>query len=555
MHLLSLCYYRMGISYSCKIALQTAIQYLDHLFDLDVNKPRQEECNLWDDDLFLCHYISGLLLMDDEKDEMALNEFNNAQKHMECSPGFLFFSVAQFCIDKAMLYKHMGKNREATELILRCREFCEKRGYIYKANMLSTFLERKEGMPMRWNVTLKGITLKQIDENITILATKRTYLKQKEYIDFLSVWQKTVDNYNDSVKGLIESSVSTFKHYFNMDYVLFIRFVNGVPKVKYDDCEIKLDKKMMATLIKFFQENRTEVITSRIESNYFEYRELIDTALCNKNINSVVFAPVYTNEKLDSIFVTYSILKDSWNSLNNKYAYNKDELPIFMFVFRELLAAIERLESRNEIESINKELKVVNDRLSQLAITDMLTGLLNRQGLSEKTEQLYGVDARIKRKNELTVMYADLDNFKYYNDTFGHDVGDIILCGFADIINKICDENEGFAIRYGGDEFMMIINSVDREKIDSIAKLVYSTIKEKDSFVPEVSEFLGEPVIIPQEKKLSCSMGIFFVPDVDKNEPKKSVYDAISRADEVLYHIKRTTKHRHVFYDDVKDLL
>ena len=340
-----------------------------------------------------------------------------------------------------------------------------------------------------------------------------------------------------------------------MDSVLFIRFVKGVPKVKYDDNPVPLDKNRLTTLVKFFKENRTEIITSKIESNYFEYSELIDTVLCNKNINSVVFAPVYTNERLDSIFVTYSLLKDSWNSLNNKYTYNKDELQIFMFVFRELLAAIERLEARNEIESINRELKKVNDRLSQLAITDMLTGLLNRQGLSEKTEQLYGADARVKRKNELTIMYADLDNFKYYNDTFGHDVGDIILCGFANIIKNICDENEGFAIRYGGDEFMMVINSIDREKIDSLAKLVYATIKEKDSFVPEVSEFLGERVVIPEEKKLSCSIGIFFVPKVEPNEPKKAVYDAISHADEVLYHIKRTTKHRHVFYDDVKDLL
>lgn len=553
--LLALCYYRMGISYSCKISLQTAVQYLDHLFNLDAEMERQEDCHLWDDDLFLCHYINALSLMDDEKYNKAYSEFKNAEKFIESSPGFLFFSATQFAVDKAILCKHMGRHKEADEIIIKCRDFCEQRGYIYKVNMLTTFLEKKEGLPMRWNVALKGITLKQIDENVAVIAAKNAYVKQKEYIDFLSIWQKTVDGCTDTVKELIETSISTFKHYFNMDYVLFIKFTSRGPKVRYDDSIIKLDKMKISHLVKFFEENRTEVITSRIETNYFEYRELIDTVLCNKNINSVVFAPIYNNERLESIFVTYSHLKDSWNSLNNKYTYNKDELPIFMFVFRELLASIERLEAKKEIESINSELKKVNDRLSQLAITDMLTGLLNRQGLSEMTEQLYGKDARVKRKNELTVMYADLDNFKYYNDTFGHDVGDIILCGFADIIEEICNKNNGFAVRYGGDEFMMIINTIDREKIDELAKLVYSTIKERDSFVPEVSETLGEPITIPEEKKLSCSLGIFFVPEVDKEEPKKSVHDAISRADEVLYYIKRTTKHRHVFFDDVKDLL
>lgn len=553
--LLALCYYRMGITYSCKIAVQSSMQYLDHLFTFDTEAPRQGDYYLWDDDLFLCHYINALIFMDDEKYEQALDEFNNAQKYMETSPGFLFFSVTQFCVDKALLYKHMGKHKEAENIIVKCREFCEERGYIYKVNMLTTFLDKKEGMPMRWNMTLKGITLSQIEDNVNALAVQYSYTRQKHHMEFLSIWQKNVDNYEDTPKKLIESSINTFKNYFNMDYVLFIRFENGVPKVKYDDSTTKLDKQKINYLVNFFAENRTEVVTSRTEINYFEYRNLIDNVLCNKRINSAIFAPIFTNEKQDSIFITYSVLKDSWNSLNNKVSYGKDELPMFMFVFRELLAAIERLEDKKEIESINKELKKVNDRLSQLAITDMLTGLLNRQGLSEKTEQLYGLDARVKRKNELTIMYADLDNFKYYNDTFGHDVGDIILCGFANIIKKICDENNGFAVRYGGDEFMLIINSVDREEIDRLAKLIYSTIKERDSFVPEVCEALGEEIVIPQERKLSTSIGIFFVPEVDKNEPKKSVYSAISRADEVLYHIKKTTKHRHVFYDDVKDLL
>ena len=339
-----------------------------------------------------------------------------------------------------------------------------------------------------------------------------------------------------------------------MDYVLFIRFENGVPVVKYDDSSTSMHEEQVNYVVNFFEDNRAEVITSRTEINYYEYRGLIDTVLCSDRINSVIFAPIYKNERLDSIFVTYSLLKESWNSLNGKIAYDKEDLPIFMFFFRELLATIERLEDKNEIAKINSKLHEANNRLSQLATTDMLTGLLNRQGLNEKIEQVYGANNTENRNNECTVMYIDLDNFKYYNDTFGHDIGDYVLCGFSDIIKNFCNNN-GFAIRYGGDEFILVINSVHREKIDELARLIYSNIDEVNGFEEEVGDRIGEKITIPKEKKLSASIGIFFITDIDKSKPTRALYKAINCADEVLNYIKKTEKHRYLFYDDVKDLL
>ena len=553
--LLTLCYYRMGVTYSSKITLQSSLQYLDHLFTTDVNAQRNNEFYLWDDDLFLCHYNNALMLMDDGKYEESLIEFNNAQKYMEVSPGFLFFSVTQFCIDKAILYRHMGRIAEAENIIEKGKQFCEEKGYILKSGMLSAFFDKIETTPMRYNLSPKGITLMQIESNVKSLAVKYSYKRQKHNMEFLSVWQKTADSYADTPEKLIETSINTFKNYFNMDYVLFIRYENGVPVVKYDDSSIVINKDKVARVVKFFEKNRTEVITSRTEINYYEYRGLIDTVLCSEKINSVIFAPIYKDEKLDSIFITYSVLKDSWNSLNSKIAYDRDELPIFMFFFRELLATIERLEDKMEIETINNRLKDANIRLSQLAVTDMLTGLLNRQGLSDKIDQMYSLDNRDNWGKEFSVMYIDLDNFKYYNDTFGHDIGDIILCGFSDIIRNICYKNDGFPIRYGGDEFILIINSADREKLDRIAKLIYSSIDERDGFETEVGDVIGEKITIPRERWLSTSIGIVSVTEFDDLEPRRAIYKAISCADKVLYHIKKTEKHRYLFYDDVKEIL
>ena len=64
-----------------------------------------------------------------------------------------------------------------------------------------------------------------------------------------------------------------------------------------------------------------------------------------------------------------------------------------------------------------------------------------------------------------SIMYLDLDHFKYYNDTFGHSVGDVIIKAFADIFRK-ASEGEGDVIRFGGDEFLIVIESAEKEKIN-----------------------------------------------------------------------------------------
>ena len=552
--LLTLCYYRMGVTYSSNMTLQSSLQYLDHLYTTDVNDERKDDFYLWDDDLFLCHYNNALILMDAKRYEESLNEFKIARKYIEASPGFMFFSVTQYCIDKATLYKRMGRKEEAENILEKCQQFCEEKGYGFKAEMISMYRNGNKTKPMAMKLPLLGITLMQIENNVKSLAVQYSYIRQKHNMEFLTVWQKTADSYDDTPEKFITTSINTFKNYFNMDYVLFIRFENGVPVVKYDDSSTSMHEEQVNYVVNFFEDNRAEVITSRTEINYYEYRGLIDTVLCSDRINSVIFAPIYKNERLDSIFVTYSLLKESWNSLNGKIAYDKEDLPIFMFFFRELLATIERLEDKNEIAKINSKLHEANNRLSQLATTDMLTGLLNRQGLNEKIEQVYGSNNTENRNNECTVMYIDLDNFKYYNDTFGHDIGDYVLCGFSDIIKNICNNN-GFAIRYGGDEFILVINSVHREKIDELARLIYSNIDEVNGFEEEVGDRIGEKIDIPKEKKLSASIGIFFITDIDKSKPTRALYKAINCADEVLYYIKKTEKHRYLFYDDVKDLL
>jgi diguanylate cyclase (GGDEF)-like protein len=74
----------------------------------------------------------------------------------------------------------------------------------------------------------------------------------------------------------------------------------------------------------------------------------------------------------------------------------------------------------------------MNDKLSYVALMDNLTGLYNRQGLQHNMDNMSEETDMFN-----VILYIDLDNFKYYNDNFGHEIGDLILVSFANMIKEI----------------------------------------------------------------------------------------------------------------------
>jgi diguanylate cyclase (GGDEF)-like protein len=109
-----------------------------------------------------------------------------------------------------------------------------------------------------------------------------------------------------------------------------------------------------------------------------------------------------------------------------------------------LMARVE--ESRQELRD--------NSRI------DPLTILLNRSALKEEADYLF--DVARQRGHGLMVVFADLDRFKTVNDTYGHAEGDRVLCSIAGIIRN-CIRDSDVAARYGGDEFVVLLQNVDEE--------------------------------------------------------------------------------------------
>ena len=133
-----------------------------------------------------------------------------------------------------------------------------------------------------------------------------------------------------------------------------------------------------------------------------------------------------------------------------------------------------------------------NDRLKIMAVKDQLTGIYNRQGLNEIFKGKF---------DQIAVIYADLDNFKYYNDTFGHEVGDLVLVQFAKLLGTATAEKAD-TVRYGGDEFLLIMYTEDKTLVEEAVRNIYHKLENFTELEEEISRKLGYSVEIPEEKKL-----------------------------------------------------
>ncbi|MBR1390002.1 MAG: GGDEF domain-containing protein, partial [Lachnospiraceae bacterium] len=135
----------------------------------------------------------------------------------------------------------------------------------------------------------------------------------------------------------------------------------------------------------------------------------------------------------------------------------------------------------------------------------------------------------------VAILYVDLDHFKYYNDTFGHDVGDVVLKEFSRVFLEVA-KDQGYVVRYGGDEFLIILNHTDVDGAKEVAENIYDRIR--DGFAEQLNAYVGRPIRIPKEMQISCSIGIVESEDA----AIEHVETALKRADEALYYMKRQGK-------------
>ncbi|MDR9829021.1 GGDEF domain-containing protein [Vibrio sp. FNV 38] len=110
----------------------------------------------------------------------------------------------------------------------------------------------------------------------------------------------------------------------------------------------------------------------------------------------------------------------------------------------------------------------------QSSITDEQTGLYNRRGLKELIPKL----VQPGRESNISILMADLDNFKKINDTFGHDQGDDVIKHFAQIIEETCRTSD-FCFRYGGEEFVVMLPRANKVQAVQVANRIRNYAKDR----------------------------------------------------------------------------
>lgn len=453
--------------------------------------------------------------------------------------GFQFFSYVQYHTAKANLFYKMERKDLAEKELGLALEYARVHKNVQKAIQLQNLLEGQNSIANRYDLRLQRLTMEEITQIIKQAGILRDYQDLKKQMQFLTIWQKIIAIDGKERDTLVDNALSVFSINANLDGIIFIKYYNGKPQILYKNTPIPLSDEMIPILEEYFSKHRSGFVTSKLQANYNEYHRVISLFGASK-VCSMLCTPFYANEKLDSIFVSYILMKDNWSSPINRYMLDESDYNIFTLVFQQLLDALAKLENDRKIQKINA-------KLERSAVTDFLTGLYNRDGFFRNVETMLERSLKEKCSMDMALIYLDLDNFKYYNDTFGHDVGDIVLKEIAIILKKI-SRNNGFATRFGGDEFLVTIMSAQRETAQKTATQIMEKIKEAQCFIPMIEEFLGEEVVIPENKKVSCSMGIVLRENIRE---KQEFGDIIKEADKALYDIKRTTKNNYRFADEI----
>jgi len=134
----------------------------------------------------------------------------------------------------------------------------------------------------------------------------------------------------------------------------------------------------------------------------------------------------------------------------------------------------ELVNLQRELAGRNAELAEANKQLESLATTDGLTGLKNHRAFQELLESEW---ARAERDGmPLSLLMMDVDQFKQFNDQYGHPAGDQVLKQVAQIVASECRVNS-VAARYGGEEFAVILPNCDRDGVQNVAERIRRTLE------------------------------------------------------------------------------
>lgn len=205
-----------------------------------------------------------------------------------------------------------------------------------------------------------------------------------------------------------------------------------------------------------------------------------------------------------------------------------------IYAYRIYYTSLSSIYDKMLIEQKNKQLETINKELDLLSMTDALTALGNRRYLDEAVKaplEKYGV-----HMGSLTVLLLDIDHFKRYNDHHGHQQGDVCLQAVSSILSSFAENNDFRAVRYGGEEFVLVMTGLSSDSITEKAEQIRKSIAT-----------LQIPDTLGNETSVTASIGVSF----HRSWKPDFLDTAIFEADQALYQAKQNGRNRVALFSDI----
>jgi|GEM_PF-3213058 len=211
----------------------------------------------------------------------------------------------------------------------------------------------------------------------------------------------------------------------------------------------------------------------------------------------------------------------------------------------ELKVNVEQFLTIQDLHDSSEKLQHDYETVKEVSLKDSLTGLKNRRFLNEiisdeidvflnqKSSIIKtGINKRSRTLGVYGIFIADIDHFKNVNDTHGHDAGDMVLQQLSDLLLHSIREDD-IAIRYGGEEFLIILKNSTADFLPEFAEKLRAAI--------EVFDFKLQNGFVLRQ---TCSIGFCGLPFDENNPDSIGMNDCISLADGALYYSKNNGRNR-----------
>ncbi len=433
-----------------------------------------------------CYNLLGIDALNHGSPELALDYFLTGIKYCDglegsSVPGFLEFNIGQIYYDSGNVKQAMKYIRSAYKNIRK-----NKKESLYYRNILYCYCFEADCY----------MQLNKPDSVAKCLLA----------IDKMEQDPKVNKEYISGMMGITAADIRARGYYFIGDMVKFQKYVS--------------------MLIKMIQNNKYPL--DNMEDIFVMCRFLIKIGW----VDEVVRIVKNTERSLNDLNIV---------NLKKEHAKLKCELFDCLGKKQEKIAALEdfykySVEQEKEKKDSQKffteiryrlsEIEKENIMLQQQATTDSLTGLGNRYGLNKYADHAF--EKAFSEKKSLAVEILDVDNFKHFNDAYGHQAGDDCLKQIASIIYETCreyDDIHGF--RYGGDEFVLIYENMTDKQVMQHAKNLREKIMEINV---DVAKSAGGKVTVSQGIRNS-------VP-----QETTKLWDYMYAADNALYEVKDHVK-------------